>query len=320
MRSMLFSGDLGPEEPLIQQGFGKAPTADAIIVECTYGASRPQSTREADLAEFRNRLITHLKRGAAVWIPCFALDRTEKVLMQIETALRMHGSVLSRLPDVHVPSPSANEFHDLYRAGGESWGLRKGYLDLAGRARKGEPTGFHDRMPEAVCRFLDAITAREMDLPGFDDPASLAPEAMRSLAGNIVLTTSGMIGEAFSEELFKPLVLMESSAIFLVGYQDPQSTGGRLKAAHKEGKRFLEIDGEEIEIKAAVETFSGFTGHANAAEIDEWLRGQSRDSRLFLVHGETGNLRDRKTDLVTKGWQNISVPEHRQRFTILGNP
>ena len=234
--------------------------------------------------------------------------------MQIEVALREAGSKLPRLPEVYVPSPSANAFHDIYHKGGEDWDLRKGYLDLAGRTRKGGLTGYHNRMPDAVNSFLDAIKAKEMDLQGFANPAILAPMAMSSLAGNIVLTTSGMISESFSEALFKPLVSMETTAIFLVGYHDPQSTGGKLKAVKEDGKTFFEIDGKQIEVKA--EVFSGFSGHAYAVEIDEWLHGQSLDSRLFLVHGNRENLQACGTELEKKGWQNISIPRHRQHFNL----
>ena len=314
--SVLFSGDLGPKQPLLQQGLGKAPAADTVVVECTYGAMKPQGTREADLERFRSLLIGQLKRGAVVWIPCFALDRTEKVLMQIELALRANGSELSRLPEVFVPSPSANDFHDLYRTGGAGWGLRREYLNLAGRTRKGDESGFHSRMPKEVLSFLDAVKAREMELAGFPDPASLAPAAMRSLEGNIILTTSGMISEAFSEELFKPLARRESTAVFLVGYQDPQSTGGKLRAAEKDGKRFLEIDGEQVEIRAAVENFSGFSGHANAEEIDEWLAVHGKDSQVFLVHGDPDSLRERQQDLSAQGWRQVTIPQHHQSFQL----
>ncbi len=314
--SVLFSGDLGPKQPLLQQGFVKAPAADTVVVECTYGAAKPKGNRDIDLAHFRSQLISHLKRGAVVWIPCFALDRTEKVLMQIELALRAHGSELSRLPEVFVPSPSANDFHDLYRNGGAGWGLRPEYLDLTGRARKGDESGFLSRMPKEAQEFLDALKARDMELAGFPDPASLSTAAMRSLEGNIILTTSGMISEAFSEELFKPLARRESTAVFLVGYQDPQSTGGKLRAAEKDGKRLLEIEGEQVEIRAAVENFSGFSGHANAAEIDEWLAVHGKDSQIFLVHGEPNNLRERQQDLSAQGWRQVTIPQYQQSFQL----
>lgn len=313
---ILFSGDLGPKSPLLQHGFGKAMSADTVVVECTYGTARPTSTREEDLEQFRSSLIAQLRRGAMVWIPAFALDRTEKVLMQIELALAEQGRELDRLPEVFVPSPSANEFHDLYRGGGADWGLRREYLDLKGRTRRDEETGFHRRLPEEVSQFLDAVKAREMGLDGFPEPDELRQAAMSSLEGNIMITTSGMMSEAFSEELFKPLAGRESTAVFLVGYQDPKTTGGKLKAAEKDGKRFLEVDGERIEIRAAVETFSGFSGHANAAEIDEWLSVQDRNSRVFLVHGEPDSLRDRHQDLSGQGWRHVTVPEHRQQFNL----
>jgi metallo-beta-lactamase family protein len=139
---------------------------------------------------------------------------------------------------------------------------------------------------------------------------------MRSLEGNIILTTSGMISEAFSEELFKPLARRESTAVFLVGYQDPQSTGGKLKAAEKDGKRFLEIDGEQVEIRAAVANFSGFSGHATAAEIDEWLAVHSKDSQVFLVHGDPTRLRERQQDLSAQGWRHVTIPQHQQSFQL----
>jgi metallo-beta-lactamase family protein len=315
-RSVLFSGDLGTSAPILQQPGGKPPTADAIVVECTYGTSRPSTNRTEGLENFRRSLIAHLKRGSVVWIPCFALDRTEKILMQIELALRASAGELGRVPEVFVPSPSANDFHDLYRKGAESWGLRQEYLALDGRARKGGPRGFKSHLPDEVQRFLDALKASEMELAGFPEPSTLQAEALRSLQGNIVLTTSGMISEAFSRELFVPLARTDMSAIFLVGYQDPKSTGGMLQTAAKEGRRFVEIDGDKIEVSASIEEFHEFTGHANAAEIDSWLDHQKREVPIFLVHGEPAKLQDRKSDLLGLGWKSVSIPTHQQKIIL----
>jgi metallo-beta-lactamase family protein len=71
--------------------------------------------------------------------------------------------------------------------------------------------------------------------------------------------------------------------VFLVGYQDPDSAGELLLR----GAAKLDIDGQPVPVRAKVHSFSCFSGHADAAEVDAWLANVPKTSTIVLVHGDS---------------------------------
>jgi metallo-beta-lactamase family protein len=54
-----------------------------------------------------------------------------------------------------------------------------------------------------------------------------------------------------------------------------------------EGKPEVKIHGQQIPIRAKIETISGFSAHADYNEILAWLIGFNRPPlKTFIVHGE----------------------------------
>ncbi len=101
--------------------------------------------------------------------------------------------------------------------------------------------------------------------------------------------------------------------IVFAGFQVAGTRGARLLA----GERELKIFGEMVPVRADVSHLEGFSSHADADELMQWLAGFSRAPRhAFVVHGNpeaTDALRFRIGNEL--GWQ-ASVPPHAQTVEV----
>ena len=79
----------------------------------------------------------------------------------------------------------------------------------------------------------------------------------------------------------------------------------------------MKIFGEFIAVKAEVSHLEGFSGHADADELMQWLRGfEAEPAQTFVVHGEphaADTLRTRVQDEL--GWR-VRVPGHLESVTV----
>jgi metallo-beta-lactamase family protein len=103
------------------------------------------------------------------------------------------------------------------------------------------------------------------------------------------------------------------TTVLLVGYQ-AAGTRGRLI---QDGAKAVKIHGEEIPVRAHVETIHGLSAHAGQSEILRWLGGFARGpARTFIVHGEPeaseGLSRAIARDL---GWS-VTIPENGQQIWL----
>ncbi len=246
---LFFSGDVGNDLSQLQPGPKPFPTADALWIESTYGATvrPPEVTNE--FQRFQRTVADALKSRKVVWIPAFALDRTQKVLYNIQLA-RLQGLIPMDV-QVFCPSPLAAEITDLY-------------VELLHNGTAGFRTHLYEH-PEAV------FAPHERQLPKLIEGPS------------ILITTSGMMDAAFSESLASQLLPRSDVSVFLVGYQDPGTIGGQLRA----GNRQVTWEGTRIDVAATVHTFGVFSAHADAADLLRLLGNQSPHTPLFLVHGDS---------------------------------
>jgi len=313
--SILFSGDVGPRETMIQQSFDLPPPADIVLMETTYGDKTSDTPSSEEWSKFRKELINCLAAGKTAWIPSFALDRTEKVLFQLEAAMKEASDQLEKKPRVFVPSPSANEYHRLYRSGDSSWLMKSEYLDAGGVARE-----FENRMPDDVYLLLDAIQAEKWGVRNFTKPSDAQSAAMQSLTGNVLITTSGMVDSVFSRSLLEPLISSDQVVVFLVGYQDPATPGGSIENATKVETNQILVEGQPLSLNARPMRMQGFSGHGKADDLDHWLSPQSKESRILLVHGDPPSLAARRADLARKGWPKVEIPKSDEVITLFELP
>jgi len=76
-----------------------------------------------------------------------------------------------------------------------------------------------------------------------------------------------------------------STVVLFVGYQAEGTPGRRIQDAAKAGGK-LDIDGEEVLVRARVENVKGLSAHADRAELLAWLRHLPTPRALALHHGD----------------------------------
>jgi metallo-beta-lactamase family protein len=311
-RRVLFSGDVGNDLSPLFAGPKLAPDADAVFVETTYGPTFRDPSVKEERALFRRSVGAVVDRGSVAWVPVFALDRTQKILHELRLA-QQEGTLSPGVP-IYCTSSTALEITAIYRRHrGDGW-------------------------------FRDSVAA---------DPLAWSPDGLRKSPGlpknlprpSVLLTTSGMLEHGASRTLIGRLVPEKSPAIFLVGYQDPASPGGMLmKSAGllREGTRdqasltgaaadpasrdaakppaaaaSLELDGERIPVRAAVQYFRCFSAHGDAKDMDVWLSGIHRSATVVLVHGGPWELSTRAEQLARQGWHDVRVAKPGEPIELL---
>jgi len=283
--SVLFSGDVGRwDRPIIRDPAPFQP-ADYVLLESTYGDSLHENTEgiEESLAE---AVLSTRRAGGNLLVPSFALERTQEVLYYLN---RLQAA--GRIPHVpvFVDSPMAVEVTEVFLH----------YPDL-----------FDEEM-----RRLMLTGSSPFSFPGLTMVRSVEKsKTLNHLRGTAVIVAgSGMCtGGRIKHHLVTNIGRRESTVLF-VGYQAEGTLGREILS----GARQVRIHGQSHSVRARVTRITGFSAHADRAELERWLAPQSRPPRrLFLTHGEpqaaeslAGTLRARA------GWQ-VSIPDYGERVEL----
>ena len=249
------SGDLGRgSHPLLVP---PAPlgTADWVLVESTYGDREHDETDDSvdRLADLVERTVA---RSGTVVIPAFAVDRTEVLLHHLR-GLADAG----RLPDVpiYVDSPMALAALAVYRTA-----IEEGAGDIRPELRG--QTGL-------------------LDLRGLEEVRDVEGSKAigRRSRPSIVIAGAGMASGGRVVHHLARFLPDPRNAVALVGFQAAGTRGRSLL----DGATSLKIHGQYVRVKAEVCDLTGFSVHADATELIEWLRTASYEpSGVFVVHGE----------------------------------
>ncbi len=263
-RTVEFSGDLGrPAHPILRPP--EPPTgADVLVVESTYGNRAHED--EIGRRAFADAITRTVARGGVVVIPSFAVDRTEVVLYHLREL--MESGAVPRVP-VYADSPMALRALDVYRAA------------IAERSDEIRPEILDGPDPFGVGGLVEASSVEaSMEIDRTDEPC-------------VVVSASGMAtGGRVLHHLTKRLP-GERNTVILPGYQ-AEGTRGRALA---DGEQVLKMLGRYVPVRAEVVSVPGFSVHADASELVDWMRRSPRDPDVtYVVHGEpeaSAALRDR---------------------------
>ncbi|WP_428421792.1 MBL fold metallo-hydrolase RNA specificity domain-containing protein [Methylibium sp.] len=272
-RTLVFSGDLGRSDDLLMPAPGRVAQADVLLIESTYGNRRhPRDDVQAQLGEIVRATV---RRGGSVLLPSFAVGRAQALLLVLQR-LKAAGEIPADLP-VFLDSPMASTATALYQH-------HRKLLRIA---------------PREAGTLTDGVTL----VAGPKESERLT----RQRWPKVVISASGMATGGRVLYHLKALAPNPRNHIVFPGFQ----VGGTRGAALIGGAREVKIHGEYIAVKAEVSHLEGFSGHADADGLMDWLRGfASPPERTFVVHGEPAaadTLRLRIQDEL--GWR-VSVPEH----------
>lgn len=256
--TLLFSGDIGnTARPLIRDP-QKPKNADYVIVESTYG-DRLHGERPDYETQFTDIIQRTLDRGGNVVIPSFAIGRTQEILYLIrkiktEGLIKNHGDF-----PVFIDSPLAIEATEIYASG---------------------LTDFYDDETLALLeKGINPITFKGLNLAVTSDDSRAINENMTP---KVIISASGMCEAGRIRHHLKHNLWRSESTILFVGYQSEGTLGRRII----DGEKFVNLFGEEIAVRAHIETIAGISGHADKNMILDWLGALEKAPRkVFVNHG-----------------------------------
>jgi metallo-beta-lactamase family protein len=271
-KKLVFSGDLGRNDDLMMPPPSLISEADVLLIESTYGNRLHQSDNFQ--SRFGEIIRETLKRKGTILLPAFAVGRAQ-TLMLLLRRLKTLGEIPAHLP-VYLDSPMATRATAIY--------LRhRKLLKISANEAKESTEGV---------TFI--ATPKE----------SLA--LVRSDQPKVIISASGM---ATGGRVLSHLVKIAPNprhSIVVAGYQVPGTRGATLVS----GAKVVKIYGQYVEINAQVTQLEGFSGHADAQGLMNWMKAFQRPpSHTFIVHGEpdaSDALRMRIKDEL--GWS-VSSPE-----------
>jgi len=225
--------------------------ADVLIMETTRGnrTATPGFSREGETERLSAAIQRALKRKSSVLIPAFALGRTQEILALL--ALLMRAGKLKSQP-VYIGG-LGRVFTEIYD------------LEAHRTHRQHTSLQLHEALQLIV---LEKGQAENMKLGG----------------GRIFVITAGMMSEnTAAHDLAARMIGDERQSIFFVGYADPDTPGGRLKAA-KQGETFvLSPSAGRVTRNCEVLDFD-LTAHANRGDLLDFV-GRVSPRAILLGHG-----------------------------------
>jgi Cft2 family RNA processing exonuclease len=251
--TLFYSGDVCFHDQTILKGARfEDVQADVLILETTRGNRAPQPgvTRQSEAERLAAAIQEVMERKGCVLIPVFALGRCQEVLAQL--ALLMHSGKLRTQP-IYIGG-LGRVFTEIYD------------LQAHRTHRQNTQLQLHEALNLIV---LDQNQVQKMKLSG----------------GRLFVITAGMMSEkTAAHDLAARMIGDDKQAIFFVGYADPETPGGRLKAAPQGETFFFSESGGELTKRCHIQDFD-LSAHANREELIEFI-SQVSPHTVLLGHGE----------------------------------
>lgn len=254
-KRLLFSGDVGRGNNDLLNDPAIAQNIDILIMESTYGGREHEVPAGVD-AHIGTVINEALKRKGKIFIPAFAVERTQQILYVLHKLFE--ENIIPDVP-VFVDSPLAVSATEIFRLHPEGFNHRV-YEDLFEREN---PFGFEN---------LTLIRAVK------------ASKELNELQGTaIIIAASGMCEAGRILHHLKNGIGDPKNTVLFVGYCAENTLGRKLR----EGEKEVPILGDRYQVRAHIEKIDSFSGHADHSELLEYFsRMTGPKERVFLVHGE----------------------------------
>ena len=283
-RGLLASGDLGRDSHPFLIGPDAPADSDHILVESTYGDRRhDDGDPRTELAEV---IGDTLDRGGTVFIPAFAVDRTEVIIHHL-AVLKAERRIPRDLP-VFVDSPMALGALDVYRQA-----IAESDTDI-----RADMHGSHPFELPNLHEIRDIEGSKALNHPA--QPCVVVSAAGMASGGRIVHHLAGALPD-------------HRNTVILVGYQAAGTRGRRLL----EGVTELKMFGRYVPVRSRIVELPQFSVHADSRELVDWAkRAPTKPKAAFVVHGEPSASNALAASLRGKlGWTAV-VPRLGERVRL----
>lgn len=250
--TLFYTGDVCfHDQTILRAARFEGVKADVLIMETTRGnkAVAKGVTRASELDRLVAAIHKALKNKGCVMIPAFALGRTQEILTML--ALLMREGKLKEQP-IYIGGLGRvfTEIYDL-----EAHRTHRNHTNLQ----------LHEALNLIV---MDPGQVQKMKLTG----------------GRIFVITSGMMSEnTAAHDLAVRMMGDPKQSIFFVGYADPSTPGGRLKAAQPGETFVFSPSAGRVTRQCDVQDFD-LTAHANREDLLDFV-GQVSPRAILLGHG-----------------------------------
>lgn len=252
---LFFTGDLGSRGKKILTDPVRAPHADIMVTESTYGG-RFHKDRNKTRDEL-GKIIrdTYARRGKVI-IPSFALERTQEVLYDLHRLFD-----LGRIPQIPVflDSPLAIAFTEIFAQHTDAFDEETHEFFLS---HKKNPFSFNGLR---LCR----TTGESKRLNARKKPA-------------IIIAGSGMCEGGRVRHHLLHNIADPHSTILIVGYQAKHTLGRKIV----EGQEHVTILDQRVRVKARIESLGGYSAHGDQKELVANIVETPGVKKIFIVHGE----------------------------------
>ena len=290
-KKIVFSGDVGNlDQPIIKDP-KKVTEADYILIESTYGDRVHGDVRPDYVGEFTRILKETFDRGGNVVVPSFAVGRTQELLYFIREI--KEKNLLPDYPnfEVYVDSPLAVEATHVFK----------------------------QNMVECYDEETKALVERginPIDFPGLK--LSVTSEESKNInfdmTPKVIISAAGMCDAGRIRHHLKHNLWREECSVVFAGYQ-AEGTLGRLL---QDGAPAVKIFGEEIDVKAHIETLDGISGHADRDGLLTWAAAfEQKPKYVFVVHGNDESCESLTDALNTQLGLTAKAPYSGSEFDLI---
>lgn len=284
IRKIVFSGDLGNSPEELQRATEYIESADAVVMESTYGSQlHPQlDPKEILISEIQSIE----KSGSTLLIPAFSLERSQELLHMIKH-LKENGKVLKTTP-IFLDSPMAEKATEVYM-------------------------NFTDLLNEHIQN--DLAQGNPFDFPGLNVILSHdeSEDIDKQSGAKVIIAGSGMMAGGRILGHSAHYLPIESTRLLIVGYQGEGTIGRQLL----EGEKTITIEKTRISVNATVSSTRAMSSHADQKQLVDWLEHIHGVKKVFLTHGEEASRAALSEKITEKlGLSDIILPAMHQEVSF----
>ena len=251
-RTIFYTGDVNfDDQTIMQSAIFPQSDIDILIMECTRGDTPqpPDWSRESEEGKLANAIEATFSRGGCALIPVFALGKTQEAL----------GMFYKFQRQLQLDFPTY--------IGGLSSKMTEVYDRRANQTRRQSP---RLQLMQDVAPFI--LNGQTIN----DSPAR---------AGRVYALSAGMMTPKTLSNIFaRRVVEVPQHSILFVGYADPESPGGILRAAKNGDTISLDPDEPSQTLRCHIEQFQ-FSAHASRESLIAYAT-KLAPKKILLVHGD----------------------------------
>lgn len=255
-KTIVFSGDLGNSPAPLVKDPDTFSGADFVVCESTYGG------RIHEPPEWRGKILQEaieesIVQGGTLLIPVFSLERTQEILYELNTLVENRHIEYVKM---FLDSPLAIRAVDIYQK------YRDWFDEEAQKRLKSGDDLFQFRGLRYTLEVEDSKKINKTDPP------------------KVIMAGSGMCNGGRILHHLKLYLPEEQNSLLIVSFQAEGTLGRQIK----DGAEKIQINGEEVVVRAKVKAVGGFSSHADQPRLLHWLKNfqEPKPQLVFINHGE----------------------------------